>query len=65
MPLFESQISTSLPIKFILRTNSGEEIELQQGETSIGRDSAIKIPNDHFMSKRHAKIVFLFLSKPK
>ena len=57
MPLFESQISTPLPNKFILKTNSGEEIELQQGETTIGRDSAIKTPNDHFMSKRHAKIV--------
>ena len=57
MPLFESQISTSLPIKFILKINSGEEIELQQGKTTIGRDSAIKTPNDHFMSKRHAKIV--------
>ena len=57
MPLFESQISTSLPNKFLLQTKSGEEIVLKEGKTTIGRDSAIKTPNDHFMSKRHAKIV--------
>ena len=57
MPLFESQISTSLPNKILLQTKSGEEIVLKEGKTTIGRDSAIKTPNDHFMSKRHAKIV--------
>lgn len=57
MPLFESQISVSLHNKFLIQTKSGKEIVLKEGETTIGRDSAIKIPKDHFMSKTHAKII--------